>query len=98
MAGAGKADESPDASAVDAPYEHTWMLQLASYTSREQALAFRDKLRQAEYVANIDERKLDKSSVWRVRVGPYARKEQASNILKKINAQFHVKGILIQRR
>lgn len=89
---------NPKTTAINAPFEHTWMLQLASYTRRNQALAFRDKLRSANYVAILDERKLSNSTVWRVRVGPYARKEEASSVLIKINAQYHVKGILIQRR
>jgi len=96
-----KVDETPDKPfpvEVNKPYEHTWMLQLASFKDRAKAVDFRDKLRKAKYTAHINERKFEKGSVWRVRVGPYVRKDEALDALAIVNKKFRVKGILVQRR
>ncbi|MDX1812291.1 MAG: SPOR domain-containing protein, partial [Gammaproteobacteria bacterium] len=81
------------------PYKHTWMLQLASYKNQKSAEEFRNKLRNAGYVSNLDEKKLENGgSIWRVRVGPYVRQDEANRALQRVNKQFKVKGILVQRR
>lgn len=83
---------------VDKPFKHTWMLQLASFKDQTKANDFRDKLRLAGYASHVNRKSVNSGTLFRVRIGPYSRKEEASQVLAKVNKAFRVKGILVQRR
>ncbi len=91
-------NEAPFPVDVDEPFKHTWMLQLASFKGETKALSFRDRLRKAGYSAHLNQRNGDNGTMWRVRIGPYTRKDEAKTVLAKVNKEFKVKGLLVQRR
>jgi len=77
---------------------NTWMLQLASFKDKANAITLRDKVRDRGFVSHIDEQKTVNDSVWRVRVGPELRKSKIKEIQKILEDEFALKGLIIRRR
>jgi len=78
--------------------QFSWMLQLASFKEESNAIKLRDALRQSQYVAHVDERKLSQGSLWRVRVGPVLSKKKILSLQKNIEKDFKMKGLIVRRR
>ena len=73
-----------------------WVVQLGSFSNRENALALRDKLRKQGYSAYIESAYSKKNTVTRVIVGPERDREQANKTLTQLNKDTGLRGIVIQ--
>ncbi|MDH3327257.1 MAG: SPOR domain-containing protein [Gammaproteobacteria bacterium] len=85
-------------SVIDDGKQHSWMLQLASFKDEQNALKLRDKLREKQYVAHVDERKFSSGSVWRVRIGPVLSKEKILKIQALLEKEMGMNGLIVRRR
>jgi len=77
---------------------HTWVLQMASFKDKNNAIKLRDRIRKRGFVSHIDEQKNSSGSVWRVRVGPELRKSRIVEIQKILENEFSLKGLIVRRR
>lgn len=73
-----------------------WAVQLGSFSSAENASALRDKLRQKGYVAFIETAVVDGKEITRVFVGPELSPERAGELVKKLQAETELKGMVVQ--
>ncbi|MBI3753902.1 MAG: SPOR domain-containing protein [Deltaproteobacteria bacterium] len=71
----------------------SWAVHVASYTSKEEALAMVKQLRQDNYNAYMTEFNLKGKQWYRVRVGFYASEREAKAEGKKISDRHHMNGI-----
>lgn len=77
---------------------YSWMLQLASFKDKDNAIELRDKLRKMSYVANVDEISQAQGSLWRVRIGPDISREKMEIAQQRIFKELQLKGLIIRRR
>lgn len=61
-----------------------WYLQAGIFSQKDNALAFRDKLRQQGFVASVAEVKGNDSNFYRVQIGPELSKESAQVSKKRL--------------
>ena len=83
---------------ADEKITHTWMLQLASFKEKPNALKLRDKIRKRGFVAHIDGQHGSNGSIWRVRVGPELRKSKILEIQRILEDEFALKSLIVRRR
>lgn len=72
-----------------------WIVQVASFTERNKALALRDRLRKAKYPCFVESVAAKNTKLYRVRVGPVVRREHAEEWQKKIAKDFKVPDALV---
>ncbi|HEY3521732.1 MAG TPA: SPOR domain-containing protein, partial [Rhodanobacteraceae bacterium] len=72
-----------------------WTLQIAAYTSGEQARAMRDRLRQLGYNAYLTSSQSAASTVWRVRIGPLATRADADNLRTQVAQRMNIQGTVM---
>ncbi|PIP02641.1 MAG: SPOR domain-containing protein [Zetaproteobacteria bacterium CG12_big_fil_rev_8_21_14_0_65_54_13] len=84
--------------AADAGYtESGFRIQIASFRTMDDAVALQKKLRQAGFKVYVQTVDLgDKGQWFRAYGGPYASKTEAERQLPAIEAQVHLKGLLIR--
>ena len=70
-------------------------MQVGSFSKQANALALRDKLRAKHYPAFVDAVANGGSRVFRVRVGPAVRRENAEELQKRIEKDLKLKGIVV---
>ena len=88
------APETNKAKVESAP--HGWAIQLGSFSSAENAVALREKLKKMGYVAFIEAARLDGKEVTRVFVGPELSRERAGELVRKLQADSELKGMVVQ--
>lgn len=72
-----------------------WVVQVASFSDRKKALALRDRLRKAKYLAFVESLSTSNSILYRVRVGPVVKRSEAEILQKKIIKEFKLKDALV---
>jgi len=82
----------------DSKKRHTWMLQLASFKEKNNAIDLRNKLRKMKYVTHVDKIKQNQQSIWRVRIGPDISREKMEKIQQNLEKELGLKGLIIRRR
>jgi DedD protein len=88
---------SPEGSAAkveSAP--NAWAIQLGSFSSADNAVALRDRLKKMGYVAFIEALRVDGKEITRVYVGPELSRERAGELVKKLQADTKLKGMVVQ--
>lgn len=70
-----------------------WAVHIASYTSKEEALAMVKRLQQDNYNAYMTEFDLKGKHWYRVRIGFYASNQEAKTAGKKISGSYSMNGI-----
>ena len=73
-----------------------WVVQLGSFTSEENAQALNQKLRKTGYKAFVEPLKQKTSVVYRVRVGPELKREDAESIREQLKKNLNLDGIIAQ--
>ena len=73
-----------------------WVVQLGSFTSEENAQALNQKLRKAGYRAFVEPLKQKTSVVYRVRVGPELKREDAESTREQLKKNMSLDGIIAQ--
>ncbi len=84
-AAAGAAKASPASPRAGAGF----YVQVISTTSKPEATRWREKLSSKKYKAALSAVDSSKGKMYRVRLGPYADKEQAKKLAARISAEFH---------
>ena len=69
-----------------------WVVQMGRFSSEENALRLRDKLRKAGFVTQVEKVRVDAKSRYRVRVGPYLERAEADRDQAKLDKQLNLKG------
>lgn len=97
---AEKADEktpsqSKPAAKTDTASSRAWVVQVASFSDRDKALALRDRLRKAKYPSFVESVAVKNTQLFRVRVGPVVSRDNADAWQKKIARDFKVKDALV---
>lgn len=87
-----KAEAKKEAPAKKAAYK-PWAVHVASYTSKEEALAMVKKLQQGSYNAYMTEFDLKGRHWYRVRIGFYASNQEAKAAGKKLSGSYGMNGI-----
>lgn len=75
-----------------------WIVQVGSFGQENNALVLRDKLRAAGFQAFIQSSKDTGSEVYRVRVGPEAKRDQADGLRARLLEEQKLKGIVLSHR
>ncbi len=72
-----------------------WIIQIGIFSSKQNSIKLRDKIRKKGFVAFVDEIKNNKKqNLYRVRVGPFATHEEADFTKTKIKKKMNLKGLL----
>ncbi|WJW74511.1 SPOR domain-containing protein [Thiohalobacter sp. IOR34] len=71
-----------------------WVVQLASFSKQANALALRDRLRAKGYASFVERAETPKGILYRVRVGPELQRENAQRLLRRIEKEFKLKGLV----
>lgn len=69
-----------------------WVLQAGSFSSEQNALRLRDKLREADFVTQVERVRVAGKTHFRVRVGPYLERAEAERDQKKLAKTFDLNG------
>jgi len=73
-----------------------WVIQIGSFSQRENALSLRDQLKKQGFKAFVDSRELPgKGTLYRVRVGPELDKQRAEELRNKIDAMNQIHSIVV---
>lgn len=70
----------------------TWTVQVASFSDQSRALTMRDQLRKKGYPAYVESAKAANQQVFRVRVGPMAKRDAAEAMLTKLAKAEKLQG------
>ena len=75
----------------------SWVLQVGSFQDRNKALAQRDQLRKSNIAAVfIEQFNVDNKPSYRVRLGPFVKREQSKVAQNKIKAKHDINGIIMK--
>lgn len=69
-----------------------WVVQMGSFSSEQNALRLRDRLRKADFVTQVEKVQVGGKTLFRVRVGPYLERAEADSDQKKLAETFNLKG------
>lgn len=70
----------------------SWVVQMGSFSSEQNALRLRDRLRKAGFVTQVEKVLVSGKAHFRVRVGPYLERAEAERDQKKLAEKFDPKG------
>lgn len=88
------AKPAPSAPVVDSAQD-AWVVQVGSFSQSSNALALRDKLRAKGFTAFVEKVKADGGTIYRVRIGPELKRENAEKQLKRLRRVMDIKGIIM---
>jgi len=77
------------------PVEEGWIVQLGSFSNKENAEELRDQLQKKGYKAFVDEVSVDGKPIQRVRIGPLDKKSGAQAIRDKLAAEMKLDAIVL---
>ncbi len=74
-----------------------WAVQVGSFRKQANALALAKKLKARGHPAFVEKIVLaDGKQSYRVRVGPYVKKDEAEGVRKRLQKQFQLKGLVVR--
>ncbi len=73
-----------------------WVVQLGSFSSEKNAQELNQKLKQAGFRSFVEPLKQNKTTSYRVRVGPELRRSDAQAIKEKLKNNMQIEGIIVQ--
>ena len=80
-------EEDREAKTDRAGEVEAWAVQVGSFSNKGNALRLRDRLRTKGFDVFVEEVKSDGDSIYRVRIGPEASREQAESVKKRVAAK-----------
>lgn len=86
--------QDPPATAANPP-DHGWVVQLGTYANPKNADRMRTKLKQLGYVVSMEPIQLRNGKAMRVRVGPYAEKNEALSKQTQLQKQVGLNGVVL---
>ena len=72
-----------------------WAVQVGSFGQEANAREQAQRLREAGYAAFIERAALDRSEVWRVKIGPEVQRDRALRVRDDIQKKLDLSGIVI---
>ncbi len=95
---AGQAQaKSKDKAKTDTATPAGWVVQVASFSRRDNALALRDRLRQHGHPCFVEAVKDAKGqTVYRVRVGPLLSRGEAETLQRRLVEEVDLKGLVLR--
>lgn len=84
-------EQVPESQAIEAG----WAVQVGSYRDGDNAREEEARLREAGLAAFIDESEAEGRSIYRVKVGPVAQRNQAQELGEQLKEQFEITGIVV---
>jgi len=80
---------------VESQLDTGWIIQIGIFSSKENSIKLRDKIRDKGFVAFVDEIDTSKNQkLYRVRVGPNATRDEAEAIKVSIKSKMNLKGLI----
>ncbi|MCW9025196.1 MAG: SPOR domain-containing protein [Gammaproteobacteria bacterium] len=73
-----------------------WAVQVGSFSSQKNAINFRDKLRKKGFKTFVEKIEARGQSTYRVRVGPFVKRQQAEKSLKELQDKHKIKSLLVK--
>jgi len=70
----------------------SWVIQVGSFSSRDNAFRLRDKLRKAGYSTQVERVVLGRGVTYRVRVGPYLERAKADAGVASLNKKYQLQA------
>lgn len=70
----------------------SWVVQMGSFSSEQNALRLRDKLRKSGFTTQVEKVRIEGKSRFRVRVGPFLKRVEAEQSQKRIRDKLTLKG------
>ena len=70
----------------------SWVVQMGSFSSEQNALRLRDKLRKNGFTTQVEKARIEGKSRFRVRVGPFLERAEAEQSRKQIQDKLTLKG------
>jgi len=70
----------------------SWVVQMGSFSSEQNARRLRDKLRKNGFVTQVEKARIEGKSRFRVRVGPFLERAEAEQSRKQIQDKLTLKG------
>jgi len=70
----------------------SWVVQMGSFSSEQNALRMRDRLRKSGFATQVEKATIDGKSRFRVRVGPFLERADAERSRKQIQDKLTLKG------
>jgi len=90
------AQEQQPAHAVDAEPEAgplgSWVVQVGSFSSQQNAIGLRDKLRDGDFTTQVEKVRVAGKTHYRVRVGPFLERDEAEQKRKQLADKFKLSG------
>ena len=75
---------------------HAWALQVGSFSENTNALVMRDRMRAKGYAAYVDKRVTDKSTQYRVRIGPELDRSRIDKLRDKVLKEEKIQGMVVK--
>lgn len=75
---------------------HGWVVQVGSFSNKNNALALRDKLRKNQFTAFVERVMKNNKPVYRVRVGPETRQQDAKQLEQNLLKKMKLKGLVVK--
>ncbi len=73
----------------------SWTIQIGSFGNKQNALEFRDKLRQQKFTAFVDTAPSSNGKLFRLRVGPEINKKVATKNQKRLEKLYSISTLLV---
>lgn len=70
----------------------SWIVQVVSLSNKANALVLRDKLRKGSFSTQVEQVRVDGKTHYRVRVGPFLKRNEADQVRKQIAERFEQSG------
>lgn len=87
--------DAPATEALESVLDTGWIVQIGSFSNQTNSLKLRDKIRDKGFVAFIDEITTSKKQIlYRLRIGPYATRDEAEQAKKLIADKMQLNGII----
>ncbi len=80
---------------VEASTLSAWVVQVGSFSTEDNALVLRDKLRARGFTAFVEPHRSGQSTVYRVRVGPELKRETADALQARLKKEQKLDGIVM---
>jgi len=88
-------EAKPTATPADTHKTRGWVVQIASFTDRSKALQLRDRLLKGKFNCFVESLTGKHGTLYRVRVGPVIKREEADQLQTRIAKKFRLKGTLV---
>ncbi|KAB7627866.1 SPOR domain-containing protein [Alkalilimnicola sp. S0819] len=94
---APQAPSRPDAQSTAHSGVQSWAVQVHAFSKRGNAVALRDKLREAGYTVYVDSVDRRTGTLYRVRLGPVIDRDEAERLAERLQAKQGFKGMVVSR-